>query len=151
MESQRPLLLIVDDDDLDVLIVRRALNDMGITNPIVRMKDGEEAFAYLETCLGEVPCVVLLDLNMPRMDGFEFLRQVKAHPKLKDVPVIVLTTSTSEADMMRSYELGALDYVVKSMDSTAFRKNLCCIRDFCRGCAASQAEESTGLVRSDRP
>ena len=142
MAHARPVLLVVDDDDLDVMIVSRALNQIGIVNPVVRKKDGEEALEYLKACSGEMPCVILLDLNMPRMDGFEFLCHVKAHPTLKDIPVVILTTSTSEADMIRSFKLGALEYVVKTMDSIVFRQSLGCVSHYCSDSSYAAPTES---------
>lgn len=124
-------MLLVEDDDLDAMIVRRSLNELGIANPLIRKKDGEEALEYLIARSDRRPCVILLDLNMPRMNGFEFLRHIKTRPELKDIPVVVVSTSTSNAEISRSLELGACAYVVKSMDSKEFQENLGRISDLC--------------------
>lgn len=130
MQPASPLLL-VEDDELDLMIAKRSLKELEIANPIVIKRDGEEALAYLLACAGNKPSVVLLDLNMPRLNGFEFLQRIKAHEDLKDIPVVVVTTSTATADIARSFELGACAYVVKSMDSDEFRRNLGRVTSLC--------------------
>ena len=132
MESARlPLLLLVEDDDLDALIVKRSLCELHIPCEIVHAKDGEEALEYLIACSCDLPRAILLDLNMPRMDGFEFLGHARSHARLKDIPVLVLTTSTSELDRTESLRLGAARYIVKTLDAEAFRDSLRCVQNYC--------------------
>jgi CheY-like chemotaxis protein len=130
MADSKPILL-VDDDCLDVMIAKRTLRNLGVTADLVCVSDGEEALAYLAENDHEMPCIILLDLNMPKMDGFEFLRIVKTDETLKDIPVVVVTNSTSMVEMTKSSELGACGYVVKSMDPKEFRQNLGPISDYC--------------------
>jgi CheY-like chemotaxis protein len=112
--------LLVEDDIVDVMTIRRAMRDLEITSELVPTGDGEEALAYLKNEDNAKPCVILLDLNMPKMNGTEFLRTVKADNMLKKIPVVVLTTSNSERDIIRSFELGAAGYMVKSVDYKKF-------------------------------
>ena len=119
MQSSKPILL-VEDDSVDVMTVKRALRDLNISNQLVPAGDGEEALAYLRNRGTPRPCVILLDLNMPKMGGTEFLKTVKADKALKMIPVIVLTTSNTEQDIARSFELGAAGYMVKSIDYDKF-------------------------------
>lgn len=123
MTDAKPILL-VDDDRVDVMIVKRILKELGVVNRLVHELDGTAALAYLEDANRARPCVILLDLNMPRMDGLEFLHIVKTNDALKDVPVVVLTTSNDERDMMQSFEWGAVAYVHKCLDYTVYRETL---------------------------
>jgi CheY-like chemotaxis protein len=107
MQNSQPMLL-VGDDYIDVMIVERALKDLGVTNKLVHKVNGEEALEYLRT--KAKTCVILLDLNMPMMNGFEFLKVVKADEVLKRIPVTVLTTSNQEKDVSESFKLGAAKY-----------------------------------------
>ena len=119
MRSSKPILL-VEDDTVDVMTVRRALKDLQVTSELVTTGDGEEALEYLRDDGNPRPCVILLDLNMPKMNGTEFMRTVKADEALRRIPIIVLTTSNSDQDISRSFELGAAGYMVKSVDYKKF-------------------------------
>ena len=119
MQNSKPILLI-EDDDVDVMTVKRALRDLKLTNQLVPIGDGEEAIEYLRNESAAKPCLVLLDLNMPKMDGAEFLKIVKADKVLKKIPVVILTTSNSDRDVIESFELGAAGYMVKSVDYEKF-------------------------------
>ena len=119
MQNSKPILLI-EDDDVDVMTVKRAIRDLKVANQLVPIGDGEEAIEYLRNESTAKPCLVLLDLNMPKMDGAEFLKIVKADKALKKIPVIILTTSNSDRDVIESFELGAAGYMVKSVDYEKF-------------------------------
>ena len=119
MQNSKPILLI-EDDDVDVMTVNRALRDSEVTNQLVSIGDGEEAIEYLRDESAERPGIILLDLNMPKMDGTEFLKTVKADNTLKKIPVVILTTSNSDRDVIESFELGAAGYMVKSVDYEKF-------------------------------
>jgi CheY-like chemotaxis protein len=112
--------LLVEDDSVDVMTVKRAFRDLHVANPLVPAGDGEEALAYLRNDGAPKPCVILLDLNMPKMSGTEFLKVVKEDQTLKMIPVVVFTTSSAEQDIARSFELGAAGYMVKSVDYDKF-------------------------------
>jgi CheY-like chemotaxis protein len=119
MQNSKPILLI-DDDDVDVMTMNRALRDLKVTNQLVPIGDGEEAIEYLRDESAAKPCIVLLDLNMPKMDGAEFLKIVKADKALKKIPVVILSTSNSDMDVTESFDLGAAGYMVKSVDYEKF-------------------------------
>jgi CheY-like chemotaxis protein len=119
MRSYKPILL-VDDDDVDAIITQRALNELKITNQLIRKVDGEDALTYLKDEHNPMPCVILLDLNMPRINGFEFLKIAKADENLKRIPVIVLTTSDVDQNIVDSFNLGVAGYIVKPVDYKQF-------------------------------
>ncbi len=119
MRNSKPILL-VEDDTVDVMTVKRALKDLQVMSDLVSTGDGEEALAYLRDDGNVKPCVILLDLNMPKMNGTEFMKIVKADEDLRKIPIIVLTTSNSEQDISKSFELGAAGYMVKSVDYKKF-------------------------------
>jgi len=112
--------LLIEDDDVDVMTVKRAIRDLKVTNQLVSIGDGEEAIEYLRTESTTKPCIILLDLNMPKMDGAEFLKIVKADKALKKIPIVILTTSNSDRDVIESFERGAAGYMVKSVDYEKF-------------------------------
>lgn len=119
MRTLKPVLL-VEDDDVDAMTVKRAFSDLKITNPLVRKLNGEEALDYLRNEANLVPCVILLDLNMPKMNGIEFLKIAKADDGLKRIPVIVLTTSKSDEDRVESFGLSVAGYMIKPTDYKKF-------------------------------
>ncbi|MHC4722381.1 MAG: response regulator [Planctomycetota bacterium] len=119
MQNSKPILL-VEDDHVDVMTVKRALADLRVRNPLVHSTNGEEALAYLQEPGNHKPCLILLDLNMPKMNGVELLRTIKADKVLKKIPVVVLTTSKSEKDIAEIFENGVAGYVVKPADYKKF-------------------------------
>jgi len=119
MRSCKPILL-VEDDSIDAMTVKRAFKDLKVTNPLVHSVNGEEALDYLRNESNKKPCVILLDLNMPKMNGVEFLKIVKSDDMLKKIPVVVLTTSTEESDVVESFELSVGGYIVKPVDYKNF-------------------------------
>jgi CheY-like chemotaxis protein len=117
-------VLLVEDDPGDVLMTREAFEDYKVTNQLHVVQDGAEAMAFLRQ-EGEYagvprPDLVLLDLNLPRMDGREVLQAIKSDPELASIPVVVLTTSEAEEDVLRSYSLHANAYVTKPVDFERF-------------------------------
>jgi CheY-like chemotaxis protein len=119
-------ILIVEDDPNDVELTLTALADYNLANEVVVTRDGQQALDFLY-CRGEYstrvtgnPAVMLLDLKLPKIGGLEVLQQVKADENLKTIPVVVLTSSNEEKDMMRSYKLGVNAYVVKPVDFHEF-------------------------------
>jgi CheY-like chemotaxis protein len=112
MRSSRPILL-VDDDNTEMMSVKRALKELNVTNELVHHLDGEEALNYLREHINKSPCVILLDLNMPKMNGTDFLVAVKADAALRQIPIIVMTISNNESDKDKCFELCAAGYVVK--------------------------------------
>ncbi len=114
MRNSKPILLI-EDDNVDVMTVKRVLRDLKIANQLVSTSNGEQALEYLRANGNKKPCVILLDLNMPKMNGTEFLKIVKTDEALKQIPVVVLTTSSQQRDVVESFKLGAAGYMVKSV------------------------------------
>jgi CheY-like chemotaxis protein len=119
-------ILIVEDDPNDVELTLTALTDYNLANEVVVTRDGQQALDYLY-CRGEFnarstenPAVMLLDLKLPKISGLEVLQQIKSDEGLKMIPVVVLTSSNEEKDMMRSYSLGVNGYVVKPVDFHEF-------------------------------
>ena len=119
MRTCKPVLL-VEDDTVDVMTVKRVLKDIQVTSELVPAGDGEQALAYLRDDGNAKPCIILLDLNMPKMNGIEFMRIVKADEALQRIPIVVLTTSNSDQDISKSFELGAAGYMLKSVDYKKF-------------------------------
>ena len=119
-------ILIVEDDPKDVELTLTALDEYNLANEVVVTRDGEEALDYLysrgnfQTRTGENPAVLLLDLKLPKVDGLEVLQQMKSDEKLRMIPVVVLTSSREEKDMVASYKLGVNAYVVKPVDFHEF-------------------------------
>jgi CheY-like chemotaxis protein len=107
-------ILLVEDDENDILLIQRAFHKADVVNPLVVVRDGEEAIAYLANLDGNpVPILILLDLKLPRKNGFEVLEWLRAQPGLKRLPVVVLTSSNQMPDIQRAYDLGANSYLVK--------------------------------------
>lgn len=122
----KPILLVEDNPD-DEAMTLRALGKMNLLNPIVIARDGAEALALLfGTTPGAGkplrPQVVLLDLKLPKVDGLEVLQKIRAHPDTELLPVVILTSSNEQSDMIGGYSLGANSYVRKPVESAAFRQ-----------------------------
>ena len=114
-------ILLVEDDEVDVLNVRRAFQKNHIANPLFVAGDGVEALEMLRS--GKIPKerrIMLLDLNMPRMNGIEFLRELRADPELHMTPVVVLTTSDDERDKINAYNLNVAGYLLKPVTFSNF-------------------------------
>ncbi len=123
--QQRPIrILLVEDNPGDVRLTVEAFKDRKVDNPMDVVKDGVEAMAYLHqegAYAGKaLPDLILLDLNLPRMDGREVLGAIKADEKLRQIPVVVLTTSKAEQDVLKSYQLQAACYITKPVDFDKF-------------------------------
>jgi two-component system response regulator len=127
-------ILLVEDDPGDVLMTREALADAKMANELHVVNNGEEALAFLfregEYADAPRPGLILLDLNLPRVDGREVLARIKAEEELRRIPVVVLTTSEAEEDVLRSYDLHANAYVTKPVDFEAFVKVVRQVDDF---------------------
>jgi len=119
MRNSKPILL-VEDDSVDAMTVKRALKELKVTNDLVRKANGEEALEYLRNTANTRPCVILLDLNMPKMNGIEFLKVVKNDEILRKIPAIVLTTSKDDRDRVESFQLNVAGYIVKPVDYKKF-------------------------------
>ena len=117
-------LLHVEDDDLDIIGLQRAFEAAKIANPITVAHDGIEALETLRGINGRArlprPFIILLDLNMPRMDGIRFLQEIRRDEELKQSIVFIMTTSNADSDKVKSYELGVAGYIVKADPAKSF-------------------------------
>ncbi len=123
MRNSKPILL-VEDDKVDAMTVKRAFRDLDVSRPVIVSVNGEKALQYLNDHNNIKPEIMLLDLNMPRMNGLELLKTLKSDSELAKIPVIVLTTSSSENDVVESFRLGASGYFVKPVDYEEFMTGL---------------------------
>lgn len=113
-------ILLVEDDLVDVMSVRRALRELNANNVLSVVGNGEEALARLRQTENPLPGIILLDLNMPRMNGIDLLKILKSDDAFRRIPVVVLTTSKEEKDRLQSFNLGAAGYMVKPVDYSGF-------------------------------
>ena len=125
MDNKQTSVLLIDDDEVDVMTVKRAFLKNKITNPLYVANNGVEALALLRG--DEMPKLlpgqrrlILLDLNMPKMGGIEFLRELRADPELRALPVIVLTTSNEDKDKVEAYNLNVAGYIIKPVTFAKF-------------------------------
>lgn len=128
---QKKTILLVEDDEKDELLIMRAFRKVNLANQTVVVRDGEEALAYLfaqgpfaHLDVADVPAVVLLDLNLPKISGTDVLRRIRAEERLRAMPVVVLTSSDEEKDLVRCYQLGANSYVRKPIEFDDFSQSL---------------------------
>ena len=113
-------ILLVEDDQVDAMTVKRALKEINVTNKLDIVNNGEEALSFLKNSENDKPGIILLDLNMPRMNGIEFLKIAKKDDSLKSIPVVVLTTSKEDQDKVESFNLGVAGYMIKPVDYRKF-------------------------------
>jgi CheY-like chemotaxis protein len=127
-------ILMVEDNEGDARLAREALRDCKIRNALHHVWDGEEALAFLrrhgQYADAPQPDLILLDLNLPRMDGSEVLAEIKEDAELKHIPVVILTTSSADADVIRSYNRHANCFITKPIDMVEFLKVVTAIQDF---------------------
>ena len=122
-------ILLVEDNMSDAELIIRALRKVNLANHLVHVKDGEEALEFIfaegkfaEREMKNIPRVILLDIKMPKVDGIEVLRRIKLHEGTKSIPVVIMTSSKEEQDIIKSYKLGVNSFVVKPVDFTSFSK-----------------------------
>ncbi|SDW98877.1 response regulator [Marinobacter mobilis] len=130
-------ILLAEDDAMDRILTEEAFRESRLTNPLFFVNDGEELMGYLrrqppydDVCQYPMPGIILLDLNMPRMDGRACLREIRGDPELNHLPIVVLTTSTEQEEVVRSYNLGANSFMSKSIDFEAFVSQIKAFGDY---------------------
>lgn len=128
-EDKTVEILLVEDSDQDAELSIRALKKSNVVNNIVRLKNGEEAMDFIfgegqfkHRSIKNQPKVVLLDLKMPKVDGLEVLKAIREREETKELPVVILTSSKEEQDLVKSYKLGVNSYIVKPVEFTSFTK-----------------------------
>lgn len=130
MNSLQPILLI-EDDEVDVMTVKRCFKELNIPNKIITAINGKEAY---ETLLNRNnrpnPSLILLDINMPIMSGLEFLKKLKNIEQYKHIPVVMLTSSREEEDIMRCYQLGIAGYLIKPLEYKDFVKSFAILNEY---------------------
>jgi CheY-like chemotaxis protein len=130
-------IVIAEDDEDDRIITKAALQEAHLANPIDFVCDGEELMEYLhraadgeEDSGARFPGLILLDLNMPRKDGREALAEIKSDPQLRKIPIVVLTTSKTEEDILRSYDLGVNSFIAKPVDFEGLRAVMKSLKEY---------------------
>jgi CheY-like chemotaxis protein len=140
MEDKVINILLVEDDEVDVMNVKRAFKKSHITNPLYCAGNGLEALEILRPQDGQPPVVpesrrlILLDLNMPKMGGLEFLQVLRSDPELKAIPVIILTTSDEDRDLVEAYNLNVAGYVVKPVTFSKFAEVIATLNNYWKLC-----------------
>ncbi len=131
MQNTEIEIVIVEDNPGDAELTIRALKKKGLANNLIHLSDGAEALDFLfgkgqfaGRNIQQLPKVILLDLKMPKVDGLEVLEKIKAEPRTRAIPVVILTSSAEDPDVKRSYELGANSYIVKPVDFDNFSKTV---------------------------
>ncbi|MBT3302681.1 MAG: response regulator [Bacteroidetes bacterium] len=119
--SEIPLsIMLVEDDEVDIMNVKRAFKKNNITNPIMVARNGLEALDMLTKPGIALPKVIILDINMPRMNGIEFLKEIRKDEKLKMISVFVMTTSNQDSDKIKAYDLNVAGYILKPLSFEKF-------------------------------
>lgn len=131
MVKKKVEILLCEDNKRDADLTIRALKKRKLANSVVWVKDGEQALEYIfakgeynERSIKDVPRVILLDLKMPKVDGMEVLEEVRSHPETKHIPVVMMTSSQEEKDIIKSYDLGVNSYIVKPVDFNKFMDSI---------------------------
>lgn len=130
MTDDKPYILYVDDSEDDILMAKRAFKKNHLTTTIITLTDGQECLDYLFSegeyvgVMHHLPLVLLLDLNMPRLDGFEVLEAMRKTTATKNLPVVVLTTSNAENDIAKAYDLGANSFITKPLKTEDFFRTI---------------------------
>ncbi len=125
-------ILLVEDDTVDAMTVKRALKDINVTNKVVHVTNGEEAWNYLNDPNHSKPFLILLDINMPKMSGIELLKILKEDQDLIRIPVVMLTTSTNDRDIIQSFNLCVAGYMIKPVDYQHFVETMRTVENYWR-------------------
>jgi CheY-like chemotaxis protein len=124
-------ILIAEDDDGHAELIQEHLRESGLNNPMLRFRDGLEVMAHLAGPIGPATaCLLLLDINMPKLDGLEVLRRLKADPATRAIPIVMLTTTDDPGEVAASYQLGCNFYIAKPMAFEAFAETLLALGRF---------------------
>ncbi|MBP7510386.1 MAG: response regulator [Bacteroidia bacterium] len=131
-------ILLVEDDEVDVMNVKRAFKKNNVTNPLYVCNNGLEALDFLrgngDQIIKEIPKIILLDLNMPKMGGIEFLREIRKDEKLKNISVFVMTTSNEDKDKVDAYNLNVAGYILKPLSMERFIEAVSTLNNYWKLC-----------------
>ncbi len=134
MDNKPVKILLVEDNEGDILLTTEALEECKVKNELRVLRNGSDALNFLLTCLQsnkkDMPDLILLDINLPKKNGHEVLQSTKNHPALKHIPIIILTTSSSELDILRAYQEHANCYIIKPLEVAEFVNVTCKIEEF---------------------
>lgn len=134
MDNQPVKILLVEDNEGDILLTTEALEECKVKNELRVLRNGSDALNFLLTCSqsnkNDMPDLILLDINLPKKNGHEVLQSAKNHPELKHIPIIILTTSSSELDILRAYQEHANCYIIKPLEVAEFVNVTCKIEEF---------------------
>ncbi len=122
-------ILLLEDDIIDVMTIQRALKQLKIPNVCEVMTNGEDGLDYLAKC-DDLPGIIFLDINMPKMNGIEFLKRIKQNSQWAQIPVVVLTTSKDQRDKEETFKLGISGYMIKPVSYEDFKQMLITIKDY---------------------
>jgi two-component system, chemotaxis family, response regulator Rcp1 len=139
MDNQPMQILLVEDNEGDILLTKEALEECKVKNELKVLRNGNDALNYLVDCSKNnkhaLPDLILLDINLPKKNGHEVLQSAKNHPDLKHIPIIILTTSSSEIDILKAYQEHANCYIIKPLDVSDFMQITSKIEQFWFGTA----------------
>ncbi|MDP3929105.1 MAG: response regulator [Bacteroidota bacterium] len=131
-------ILLVEDDEVDVMNVKRAFKKNNVTNPLFVCNNGLEALQFLrgdrDPSITEMPKIILLDLNMPKMGGIEFLREIRKDEKLKNISVFIMTTSNEDKDKVDAYDLNVAGYILKPLSMERFIEAVSTLNNYWKLC-----------------
>ncbi len=140
MNNAKPILIIEDSHE-DYELVTSALNDLAVTQPIYRLVIGSDTLDYLNRRMGHqghagepLPVLILLDLHLPAAHGLDILRELKGHPRFRSIPVVVMSTSSTQLDIQACYAAGANSYIVKSIDTSEYLHKVKVMADYWLHC-----------------
>lgn len=127
-------ILLVEDDEVDVMNVKRAFSKNNIMNPLFIAGNGIEALEMLESQIIPLPKIIILDINMPKMNGIEFLKIMREKEKLKNISVFVMTTSNEDSDKINAYNLNVAGYILKPLSFEKFLTSVATLKNFWQLC-----------------
>lgn len=127
-------ILLVEDDEVDVMNVKRAFTKNNIKNPLFIAGNGVEALEMLEDKIIPLPKIIILDINMPKMNGIEFLKELRANERLKNISVFVMTTSNEDSDKINAYNLNIAGYILKPLSFEKFIASVATLNNFWQLC-----------------
>ncbi len=119
MSTIKPIL-IAEDDDVDIMTIKRAFKKLGVLNELIVTRNGEEILSYLDNPDNQMPCIIILDINMPKMNGHECLKKLKQNFKYKHTPIFMLSSSSEQYDVDRSFNRGIAGYILKEVEFDSF-------------------------------